>query len=114
MNETQELSLTKMAGMIEVFRQLDTDLAVPTMAVLLMVARSMPEGILLHELSRACGLSAASGQRNVSFLTKERAFGVPGYDLLSSETVPQDRRQRRVKLTAKGEKFIAKLTKLIE
>lgn len=114
MNSTQELSLAKMAGLVEVFRQLDADMAVPTILVFLTVAQSMPEGIMLHELSRKLGLSGATGHRNVSFLTKERTFGVPGYDLLVSETVPQDRRQRRVRLTAKGEKFLAKLIRQLE
>jgi DNA-binding MarR family transcriptional regulator len=50
----------------------------------------------------------------VTYLTREKAWGVPGYDLLVSETVPQDRRQRRVKLTPKGEKFLAKLSRQLE
>lgn len=104
----------KLTGVIETIRQVDPELPVHTVLIYLLVADAMPEGILMHELAKKAGVSAAVCQRNVSFLTKEKGFGIPGYDLLTSEIVPQDRRQRRVKLSAKGEKFLAKLMKQLE
>ena len=107
-------SLAKMAGLVQTFRQLDPEIPAQTVLCFLTVAQSMPEGILLHELGKKLGLSQAAAQRNSMFLSKYKGLGLPGHDLINVEIVPEDRRQRRLTLTSKGEKFIAKCLKYVD
>lgn len=114
MNSTQVTGLAKMAGLMETFRQLDPEIPAHTVLAFLMVAQSMPQGILQNDLGRRLNLSSAGIARNVMYLSSERGIGIPGFDLVSIETVREDRRLRRVKLSSKGEKFLSKLMKQLD
>lgn len=89
-------------------RTIDPEMGIQTYMVLLQVA--LEEGIGVMEIANRLNLSGASASRNVMLLSKRRTASRAGYDLLTQEYDPHERRRKMVSLTAKGRKLLAKLT----
>lgn len=94
--------LRKLVDMMDRIRGLDPEMPAQTFLALLMVAASGEEGILQSDISQKLD-SAASASRILASLSFER------HGLVTVETVMENRRFRRVRLTSKGEKEVRRL-----
>ena len=107
-------SLPRLAEVVEAVRQLDKELPAHVLLMLLTVAQSGDEGVLQHELAQKVGMDSGMACRHVARLGPNRGVGLPGMGLLDSEIVPENRKLRRVKLSAKGRRFIERLNKILD
>lgn len=105
--------LPKLIEAIEAFRRLDPEMPAQTILAFLLVAEAMPDGALQNELGIRLNLSPSAIQRNITFLSHERSVGVPGHNLVNVEIVPENKRLRRVRLTATGERLAENLHALL-
>ncbi len=85
----------------------DERMQVQTILVLLTVAEFGP--ISMSQLKDTAGLSQSSVSRNCAALGKIHRKGRPGLGLITATEDPMDRKQKVVKLTTKGENFMAQL-----
>ncbi|MBC8036078.1 MAG: winged helix-turn-helix transcriptional regulator [Rhizobiales bacterium] len=101
---SDKATLTYLAKALELFGVYDGAMHLPTILVFLTVANE--PGIKKTELERRLGLSNSACSRHVMMLTKKGDFarlGHVGHDLVFSETDPLDSRNKRVRLTKRGD-----------
>ena len=91
--------LTRVILLIEEFRKIDPEMAIHSALILLLVARQ--PGINLKDLAKETGLGKSAISRNVATLSKEHGKGLITY----SESLT-DRRNKEIKLTHEGERFL--------
>lgn len=60
------------------------------------------EPLSLKELGEKIGLPNATVSRHLRYLGDRQRLGVPGMDMVRTEINPENRRQKFVRLTAKG------------
>jgi DNA-binding MarR family transcriptional regulator len=104
--------LRTLANAISAFRDLDQEIQAQTMLTFLCVAES-PDPIGMRDLQTRLGVASSSTSRNVAALSKHQRVGKAGHDLVEAFEDPADRRSKRVRLTAKGRTFAARLGDLI-
>jgi len=90
--------------------QLDRDIPLNHVSALLRIAMSGDVGIDQNELMRELGVSASTMSRTVQLLSalhysKDKA----GYGYIERVFDPTDNRRRTLRLTAAGEKAVAKM-----
>lgn len=102
--------IRKAHRVLESFRAIDPDMSISCALALLYSA----EEEIQRDVEARLGLSNASASRNVAYWSKQHKRGVPGKDFISQYVNPDDRRYRRIDLTAKGKAFIDQLEKTME
>lgn len=111
---TNEPSLNRLVGLMELVRQVDPEMPAQTIQTLLLVAEAGEAGLMQHELGPKLGMTKAAASRNVLVLSKLKGPGVPGPGLIESEELPENRRCRVVRLTSKGHKFVEKMKAFLD
>ena len=108
---TLKVKLNQLLSCLEVFRQVDQEMPSQRIVLFLLVA-SRP-GMRMSDVAKKLGLSSSAVSRNLSELSKW-GIGInkPGVDLLYAEENPQDRREKMIYLTPKGERLVETLNKL--
>lgn len=98
--------LRKLADMMERVRGLDAEMPAQTLLTLLLVAAGGSEGVRQTTISEKLE-SKSAASRIIAILSFER------HDLISVET-EEDRRFRRLKLTAKGHREVKRLLECLD
>ena len=92
---------------VSMFREMDADLPLTTVAVFLTVVKN--ENMTMKEMSKFLNISQSSCSRNVAYLSQYHRLHKPGLNLLVSREDPMERRRKIVRLTSKGRRFVEKL-----
>jgi DNA-binding MarR family transcriptional regulator len=95
--------LIQYAQFLSRVRELDPVMPAQQIQVLLIVA--LHPGTTIAEIAARTGHQPSSASRCVSALGTRQASREPGLGLVVAEEDPQDRRHKRVRLTAAGERF---------
>ena len=96
---------------LEAFRKLDPDLPIQYALSFMTVAQN--EGISIGELADRLGIAQSSASRNVAALSRWHSFGKAGFDLVSAQEDPRERRRKIVALTDKGRAFLDELRGIV-
>ena len=109
------VELLRFETIIEKLRDLDPEMQMQAALTLSIVARkhSANQDCSVKEIGEYLGLSSASASRNIAVLSKWNRHGVPGKDLVEARENPRKRVEKFVKLTVKGEKWIAELENIV-
>lgn len=110
--EASSVALQRVLSVIEEFRKINPRMEMQTAVCLLLVA--MRPGISQVALANEIGLVASSMSRNVGSLTARGAYNDGGYDLITSEEDPENRRYKVHHLTTKGKLVMKALTALVK
>jgi DNA-binding MarR family transcriptional regulator len=108
--------IRKAIRLLEEFRKLDQELQMQAAVTFLLIAEAGDEGIRQLDLQNRLGMSQASASRNVALLTKVHWRGpkYEGHDLVAREEDPNDRRNKIVRLTARGRRFLSTINNIME
>ncbi|MGL5935042.1 MAG: hypothetical protein ACRCZI_05410 [Cetobacterium sp.] len=105
--------LAKLSMITSEIRLLDDEMQTQTLDFLLRVA-AHPEGVSQVDIAARVGLSSSALSRNCEILgegiTKK---GKPGLGLINTEEGWPDRRRKTMKLTAKGQRFVEQLIRIL-
>lgn len=104
--------IRSLANAIRAFRDLDAEIQAQTVLTFLLVADAT-EPVSMRDLQGRLDISTSSVSRNVAALSKHHRLGKDGLDLVEAYEDPADRRNKVVRLTAKGRAFSSKLTDLL-
>lgn len=102
-------SLPKLVEVVDLIRKLDPEMSMQTLLTLLLVGSAGEAGLSQLDLFNRLGMSKAAVSRNVSILSKYKGPGLAGLGLIESEMQPENRRQRVLRLTPKGAKFLERV-----
>jgi len=91
-------------------RSLDAEIQAQVISILILVADK--PGMSMREIAEALSIDISSVTRGVYRLGKHPRES-SGYGLVVAEVDPSDTRRKPVRLTKKGEEFIAKFKKTI-
>lgn len=109
-------SLMKAILPIELIRRMDPSdsLSASTILILLYVMQYPDSSI--KKLEQLAEMSRSSASRHILILTEkgDRARARPGLGLVTTYEDPMDARVKRVKLSSKGERLHADITKIME
>jgi DNA-binding MarR family transcriptional regulator len=97
---TSTLSLFPLRRCLEEFRKLNPDIKVSAAMAFLMVCTD--DGTTVSGIAQALGIPLATASRYVSELGRTNRYKTPGYGLVEMREVITDRRNKEVRLTAKG------------
>ena len=97
--------------LIHAIRLLDSEMPLPQVHVLFLVAAAGYEGMSMGELCRKAEIGQASCSRYVSALGKQDRHREQGLGLVQATEDPLERRRKIVTLTTKGQGFINKVTR---
>lgn len=106
-------SINNLLALMNEIRDLDPEMQAQAIAVLLVVAQH-PAGIQMQTLGRLVGISQSSVSRNVALLSHTQRYGKPGHDLVVAFEDPTERRRKLVKLNARGQRFVSRLSRMLE
>lgn len=102
-------TIPKIIELMKEVRKFDPEMPAQTLMTFLLVASTGANGVLQSELGPTLGITQAAVCRNVAFLGNFKGPGQPGHGLVDAEIVPENRRLRRITLTAKGKEFADRL-----
>ncbi len=109
-------SLSKMIALGQRLSQFDVKMQVSTMLALFYIAKfqNRPDGVTTADLQKWLGVSSAAASRN-SYYWGEGTHDMPnaGFGLIRIDMDPNDRRKRLLRLTPRGEAFVAQLEGLM-
>lgn len=100
-------SLRRMMGTLERLRQLSPEMTI-SCAICLLGVSMYPEGIPQDELKKVADVGQSTLSRYLAALGERGERGKPGLGLVIVTPDPADYRRNLVKLSKKGERFIAK------
>lgn len=105
--------LRKLTKALEVFKEVDPTISLPSMLALLYYADS--DGIPGNRLAveKRLGMSNATGSRATMYWSDYKAPRVPGQDYLEMQDDPLDRRQKIITLNRRGLKFLGELSEAL-
>lgn len=98
---------------VQLFRDLDPELPTQTVVCFILIANA-DEDIQMRDLQNALDTSSASTTRNVAHLSDHYKPRVPGLGLVEAYEDMNDRRYKRVRLTAKGKSFRTRLNSITQ
>jgi DNA-binding MarR family transcriptional regulator len=107
---TASKSIDRLLEIIGAFREIDhrhRGITTEAIAAFLLVARN--PGIGLSKIAETLGVAESTATRNVFLLSRFREPGLHGLDLVVSDINPENRREKVVHLTPKGEILARKL-----
>lgn len=101
LSQTDTKNVRRLVSFVEEFRKIDPEMQAQQILLFLHVAGK--SGISMKELASLTGLAPSSVSRNVAALSNLHRKGHPGHDLMVAYEDPDDRRNKLVKLTYKGQ-----------
>lgn len=112
-NKAEKVSISKAIQLLDVFRDLDSEMPIGQAFSLLLIAQGETEeggGLTVTDLSRQGQFALSSSSRYVQCLggRKDR-HGRPGQELVSDPRDPADDRRKVLRLTPKGNRIISRI-----
>lgn len=99
---------------LELFRSVDLNVQANAIQVFLAVAScTEKEGMTMQEIEKKTGMQQAAVSRNVALFTDWTRLKTQGPGLLQRTEGFVDRRQKYVKLTPKGHRFVENILKAL-
>jgi len=107
-------AFASLTGVLDLFRNIDTDVQANAIQVFLLVASCPdPDGISMQDIGKKTGISQAGVSRNVALFTDWTRHRTEGPGLLQRTEDIMNRRQKRVRLTPKGQRFADTILKAL-
>jgi DNA-binding MarR family transcriptional regulator len=103
--------VSNLMDVIELFRERYPEITAPTIMTFFFVTQK--PGISIGDIATKLNMSQPAASRNVFVLSKWKAAGVPGLDLIEAHENPENRREKQVNLTSKGERFVEAINKAL-
>lgn len=109
-------SLMKTILPIELIRRLDPSDSLSASTVLMLLYIMQYPDSTIKKLEQATEMTRSSASRHILVLTErgDKARARPGLGLVTTYEDAMDARVKRVKLTSKGERLLADITKIME
>jgi DNA-binding MarR family transcriptional regulator len=107
LSDGEKAALSNLEAALKPFFKLRATMPLQYITAFLRVARK--EGQTVTELARGAGISASLMTRHLADLSQKNRYHEDGYDLIESELDPMDRRTKRQRLTAKGQRLVGQL-----
>ena len=98
---TTDLKLSRLQKVTDILRHFDNELPAQLISILFYIASH--NGCRTAEMPKALNLAQSSISRCTDWLSDYHRLGKPGMGLIKKVVDPNDRRERRVYLTWKGE-----------
>ncbi len=113
LNRTETKQLRKIHAVLSAFREVDADMPVASALALVDISLNR-EPMRVKDLIKRIGVSQSAASRLISLWTDWtwRKKEGPGY--VADGRDPMDTRSKQVQLTPQGEKFIERLTNIME
>lgn len=110
-DQQSKIALSKALQILEVFRAIDPDMLMGEAVSFLMIAQGeTPEGgISVTDLSNKGGFALSSASRYVQSLGKMDRHRRPGFEIVSDEVDPMERRKKILRCTPKGRRIVTQL-----
>lgn len=105
------MKIGNVVDFLEHFRTYDREMPVQTMLAFLYIAQE--PGVSLTKLAAKLDVVLSTASRNVLYLSDIKRPGFQGHGLVSTERNPENRRENVHYLTSEGEKFYARLQKIL-
>lgn len=96
---------------LELFAEIDPNMQISTALVFGYVARR--PGCAQKDVETAFQMTNASASRNITYWTTLKKIGTPGVGFLRRDEDPADRRYKILHLTEAGERFSARLQRML-
>ena len=90
-------------------RKIDSEMPLPQVHCLFLLAKAGETGMSLTELSKAAEIAMATASRYIGNLGKINRFKEEGFNLVESYEDPMERRKKIIRLTPKGRVLINRL-----
>ena len=115
-NLSNSQALGKAIEIIEVFSRIDRDMQMQTLLGFLHIALANSKGHTANIglVRDKVGVSSASASRNVQAWTETNRYGRQGFMCLESSINPDNKTEKIVSLTKKGEDLVNELKKLLD
>ena len=115
MNMKNTQTLETLISVLEAFGGLDRDMQMQTILAFLYVALENERGRTANVglVRDRVGVTSASATRNVQAWTDRNRYGQAGHDMLQSVINPDNKTEKIITLTKKGERFLEELADLL-
>jgi DNA-binding MarR family transcriptional regulator len=90
-------------------RKIDSEMPLPQVHCLFLLAKAGETGMSLTELSKAAEIAMATASRYIGNLGKINRFKEEGFNLVEAYEDPMERRKKIIRLTPKGRVLINRL-----
>jgi DNA-binding MarR family transcriptional regulator len=107
LSDDEKAALSNLAAALKPFYKLRATMPLQYITAFLLVA--LKEGQTVTELARGAGTSQSLMTRHLADLSQSNRHHKDGYDLIEGSTDPMDRRAKRQRLTAKGQRLVGHL-----
>lgn len=91
-------------------RKYDSEMPLPQVYCLFLLAQAGEDGMSLTELSRKADIAMATASRYIGNLGKINRFKEEGFNLVEAYEDPMERRKKIIRLSAKGRALINRVT----
>jgi DNA-binding MarR family transcriptional regulator len=109
---TSDKNSAILLSLLRALSGLDKNFPLPYAVFLLEVARN--EGCSLGDLRTATGMPLPTLSRILWALSSRRQTGAEPYRLIEQDYAPDNRRRKTIRLSAKGRRFISRLTAIMD
>lgn len=102
--------------LVEEFRKINPEMQMQTALAFLIIGEAGEDGIPMLELQKDMGVASSTTSRNVSTLSDVhwRDPKKPGLGLIDRHEDPNDRRNKIVRLSAKGRRVLTTINAIME
>jgi len=111
LSDDERAALSNLEAALKPFFKLRTTMPLQYVTAFLLVA--LKEGQTVAELAGRAGISASVMARHLAHLGQKNRYREDGYDLVESELDPMDRRTKRQRLSAKGQRLVGQLLRAL-
>jgi DNA-binding MarR family transcriptional regulator len=109
---TPDKNSSILLSLLQALSGLDKNFPLPYSVFLFEVARN--EGCSLGDLRKATGMPLPTLSRILWALSTRRQNGAEPYRLIEQDYAPDNRRRKVIRLSAKGRRFISRLTAILD
>lgn len=107
LRDDEKIVLANLMKALKPFRGLDATMPLQYVTAFLEVA--IKEGQTVTQYAQITGVSQSLMTRHLADIGKVNRYHEAGYDLIEATTDPMDRRTKRNKLTAKGQRLVGQI-----
>jgi DNA-binding MarR family transcriptional regulator len=106
-SDEEKAVLASLVKALKPFRELDSTMPLQYVTAFLQVA--IKEGQTVSEYANILGMSQSLATRHLADIGKTNRYHEDGYDLIEAQNDVMDRRTKRNRLTAKGQRLVGQL-----
>lgn len=104
------MKLEEILRCVNELRRVDSEMPLPQVHCLFLLAKAGEEGLSLTELAQQADIAMATASRYIGNLGKINRFKEEGFKLVEAFEDPMERRRKIIRLTGKGKALIYRIT----